>query len=79
MGSRLVHGKRRAAYVGPYTIFHEPDCAVFVAQCSVDVYDPEHSGLHPISSQGTTIAEAREALDSAVTMFLKHWPPRREA
>lgn len=60
--------------IHPYRYTWDGETKVFVVETILE------TGVwqHPIGTQGTTMAEARSAMDSAVELTIKHWPPRKQ-
>lgn len=68
--------------VGPYRCAWDDEAKVYVVDCVLDVDDSRGtargpSGHHYVATQGTTMAEARAAMDGAVDLTIKNWPPRK--
>jgi hypothetical protein len=69
------------AVVSPYRYTWDSEASVYVVACKLTIWrDGEkyaEDNDHPIATQGTTMAEARRAMDSAVDLTIKNWPPRK--
>ena len=72
--------ERQIIGIGETLIYWDSEAQIFVASVELTapcLHSMGYAATHPVCAQGATMAEARAALDSAVCLTIKTWPPRK--